>query len=237
MTTVSKLVEESIRADGVVREALARGFVNYRALAEWLIKTYELDASVAAVMSAVRRHEEIQHEDAFAAARRILRTSYVNTRMKRSRFIVPNTRSIHERLPSLLRIVDYVKGETIRILSFERGFKVVLDEPNFQRAVDVLGKSSVSEVRHGLVELSITTPPDAQDVPGIYALLANAIALRGISIEEGWISYCEQVILVRERDLLDAYEALSNLTTHPRMRGTAMSDPLATVALNSEAPP
>ncbi|MFA5860662.1 MAG: hypothetical protein WDA16_03110 [Candidatus Thermoplasmatota archaeon] len=213
MSSTIKIVEDCIRADTVTREALARGVVNYRALAQWLLRTHRLAATEASVIAALRRFKHGVGDDHLAGAREVLRDSYVNSRARRSSFTVPNTTPIQERLPRLLKSIDYSKGETIRILSFDGGFKIVLDESNFQDALQILGEKNVEDTKHGLVELNVVMPPDCTDTPGIYALIANALAARRINIEEGWVSIRQEVVFVKEEDLLEAHDALSSLTS------------------------
>lgn len=212
MPSTIEILEDCIQADTVTREALARGVVNYRAMAQWLLRTYRLPATESSVIAAMRRFKHGVGDDCLAGAREVLRDSYVNSRARRSSFTVPNTTPIQERLPRLLKSIDYSKGETIRILSFDGGFKIILDESNFQNALQILGEKNVEDTKHGLVELNVVMPPDCTDTPGIYALITNALAARRINIEEGWVSIRQEVVFVKEEDLLEAHDALSSLT-------------------------
>ncbi|HLE46754.1 MAG TPA: hypothetical protein VI818_00540, partial [Candidatus Thermoplasmatota archaeon] len=62
-SALPKQVQQVFERDGVVNEAVARGIVNYRALARWIMEVTGVEASEDAVLSAIRRirgHQSIR---------------------------------------------------------------------------------------------------------------------------------------------------------------------------------
>jgi hypothetical protein len=204
---------ETVRVDSVVREAMARGFVNNRALAQWIIATYGLDASVASVLSAFRRLEEKGTTDSYAQARKILKNSYVNTRARRAAIVAPNSPTVHEKLPQVMKSVQYSKGESIRLLSYDDQITIIMDDSNLDKILNILGERNVEKVKRGLVELDVIIPIDAPDIPGTHPLVSNALAVRKINLEETYTGPHHEVIFVKEEDLLPAFDALSGLVS------------------------
>ena len=58
-----EIVREAIERDGVIRNGLARGLVNHRALARWIQDSSPTEASFDALLSAIRRYP-LQHSTA-----------------------------------------------------------------------------------------------------------------------------------------------------------------------------
>ena len=65
-----------------------------------------------------------------------------------------------------------------------------------------------AEIRDGLGAVTVAWPRTTKDIPGIYYRITRSLALRGISIQSFHTLGAEMVVIVRENDLMNAFEAL-----------------------------
>lgn len=200
-----------IEEDLVLHEALARGIVNHRALARWLRETNQWDAPVDSINSALRRHAPAPGDDVFGRARQALRDCHMSTRSKLCMVRVDGGSSVREALPELFGRVDHTRGDVLRIMASERGFKLLLDGRNLEMVEETLGKHNVEEVERGLTELNISIAPEHWYKPGMLALISSRLAFRGISLTGFVDGIYQLILLVEETDALDAYSQIAGL--------------------------
>lgn len=223
--TNAQRVADAIGEDVVLGEALARGVVNHRALARWLKERYALEASEEAIVSAVRRYQvDRSRGGLFDPARQLLRRSHVNVRSSLVSAVLPNTADVQSLLPDLFRAVRTDLGQTLRVISSEKGFKVVLDEANLPLLTDIFGTGSVEQTKRPLTELSVVFPSSALSTPGILAVTSQALALQGVNIAEIVEGILQIHILVAEDDAAAAYRVLLALTRGPPPDARSGSD-------------
>jgi hypothetical protein len=207
---VPAAVEAVLGRDGVVTEALSRGFVNLRALARWIIASERLEATEDAVLSAIRRHQRVTWKDPYEEARGILARSHLNVRSRVAQATAPRTKPIQDKLAKLVHLVDVEKGEILYYTHGESGVKVVVDEANLSGVRDLLGRD-VRQVANDLAAVSVVEPPEGLWVSGVLALMTQALALKRINAVDAVWGFPEYTFFVKQEDTLAAYEALDGL--------------------------
>lgn len=212
MANVTQIVKERVEEDPVVREALDRGIVNYRALARWLIQSNEWEASEESVMTALRRCNPKEMDDAFASARRALSSTALNTRSRMCSLQLRTDPRLYKHIPSLFKAIDYSRGDTLRIISSDRGLKIIVDQRNLEKVTAFLDEDSIEHIRGDLTELSMLVPPESWETPGVLALLCNRLALKGINMAGIVDGINQLIVLIDEKDSFEAYHCLAELS-------------------------
>lgn len=217
VAAVPEAVRTVLHRDGVVTEALARGIVNLRALARWIIATEGLDATEDAVLSAIRRQYEPDGEDPYTDAHGILAQSHLNVRSSVAQITAPRTKSIQEKLSKLLKVVDFEKGEFLYYTHGETGVKIVVDQANLDDVTSLL-EPDVRQVVKDLAAVSVVEPPEGLWVSGILSLMTQALALQRTNVIDAVWGFPEYTFFVEEDDTLAAYRALDGLIRACRNR-------------------
>lgn len=199
-----------VARDGVLIEAISRGIVNYRALARWINRTYGLEASEEALVSAIRRLKKPGVENPFRQAREVISRSHLNVRSQACQITAPKSKAVQELLPRIFQQIDFARGEMLYYTQGETGTKIVVDESNLKPVQALLG-AHVGKITRGLAAVIVVEPEEGLQVPGILALLSLALALHGINIVDAMWGYPEYIFFVRQPDTLRAYEALEAL--------------------------
>lgn len=211
MPSVAQEVKASLGQDGVIREALRREVINQRALARWLIDEHGWDTTEEAVLSAIRRYADALEGEVYDQAKTVLGQAHLNMRSQVGIVKMSKTQDVQEALPHLFELVDYTKGEALRVIQSERSIKVFVDEANIPAVLELLGERHVRETRRNVTEINLVLPMESKTTPGIAGLVLNTFGLHGINLLEIVTGIPEVLLFVHEEDALDAYEALDNL--------------------------
>lgn len=212
LRSTSQMVANHLDEDIVLRESLARGVVNFRALARWLSRTYDWRVPEETLVTAIRRYLERGNPSLFATPRKLLARAHVNVRGGMCSIAPEGASAIYESFGQLVAIPDFARGERLHLITGERGVKLIFDERNLPRVVKALGERGSTEARRGLTEISVFLPPEARNTPGVLAYLANALTLHGINIEESADAVSQFMFFVRSGDAITAHQTLSGLT-------------------------
>lgn len=207
---ISDEVAAHLSHDVIVQEALARGIVNRRALARWLIDN-GVPGSEEAVLSAIRRHAETGNGTRLKPAYELLSGAHLNIRSGMCVILLDKRPTVQKELPRLFEAVDYSKGEALRVIHGKRSIKVILDEMNQEPVVDMVPDHHVQEVLEGLAEVHLVADNGPLDVPGVFGLISTTLGLAGINIVEIVCGSPEVVIVVQGQKALQAYEKLDAL--------------------------
>lgn len=208
MGSVAETVREIVSRDGIVLEALRRGFVNHRALARWVIETHGLDASEEAALSGLRRRETGLGEPVIEAARRVLAQASLRVRSDVVLLVVPRDPRALGTLQGLSGTVDLSGTQPSRITRGQEAVKLVVDEDDLDAVLDQLGSVPVDDVVEDLTELQVRLPQEALDTPGVLMLLCSALALLKINLVDVTTGVDEHLLVVPEREATLAYQAL-----------------------------
>ncbi len=73
-------------------------------------------------------------------------------------------------------------------------------------------KGDVERVEKNLGELTINYRDDITEIPGVFARLANEMAMNDISIIDSMICHWEHIVIVKEENLERALRVIINLT-------------------------
>jgi hypothetical protein len=198
-----------------VRDCLSLDIINFTALAR-LIQREKGLKNEEAVTVACRRYQRQMSlstpQD--EALLKVVRGSRLEVR---TRVAIITTRNDWE---ALLK-VDAVAGELLKdrrhllqLIQAPSALTVLLEDDLLADVLPTLGKDYVLGVSRGLAALTVRSPKTIMEVPGVLAFLSAALSRRGINCLEIASSYTDSTFVLRERDLLNAFQVLGELI-HP----------------------
>lgn len=215
MKNIQAMVFRLIDNNIAVRKMLREDLLNIRALARKLLKEYDLQCSLEAVISAIRRYESGSAEkDYLPTVYKLLKQAKLLTRMKLSSILLRKNSSTRENLPKLFSVVDFEGGDTLRIFEVTKYIKVIIDEKLLPSARKIFREKDIVLVESKLSELSIIYDVDITKTPGVFATLSNELAANNISIVDSMICYNEHIIIVYEKDSKQAFDVVFALLHH-----------------------
>jgi hypothetical protein len=205
-----ELVREVIERDGVVRNGLARGLVNHRALARWIQNSSPSEASFDALLSAIRRYPVRE-----STARRQFTGGMILKLSLKNRIVVislRNEKDVQKAIARFSEEVNYANGETFRVVTSMEAVSVTLDSRNAGKLEARVSKSQVLRKLDNLAEVMVTLEPDAEKVSGVISTIASELAINDVNIRQlTSVGPGRVIILVDEDDALGAYRSLEAL--------------------------
>jgi len=211
-TNITDEVWKTIDEHPCIRTDMTRGLINTRALARYLIKKRKITASVDAVMSAIRRYDLKPYEKIYENALKIMaKTATISTKSPLANISLTKDTEIQGLLPKLFSLINYNRGDALRIIQANGSIKILVDEKNLKTIQEFFPKKKVLRIDTHIAEVNVHMHPDAIYIPGVLAVAANELAINNINLLEAMSCFPEWLWFVDEKDLLEAYDILYNL--------------------------
>jgi aspartokinase len=195
-----------------IKRDLSHGLINARALAKYIIKTQKMDTTLDAVISAIRRYEFDRQDDVFVTARRLIgQTINLSTRSGLVKISLTKDDDVQRSLSELFDIINYSKGEILRIIQATASIKILADEKNEENILGLFSKDKILKINRKIAEININMHPKMETTYGILAVITNELAINSINIVEIMSCSPEMLLFVKEEDILKAYQVLYQL--------------------------
>jgi len=209
MTNLTQEVWNFVDSEPSIKKELGRGIVNIMALARHIIKAKKLDCSVDAVISSIRRYvAEKKFAMNFSKVEEIIKTSRISTKTRIALIAMKRESRIIELLPNVFPLIELNRGDVMRLSEGKESIKLLVDEKNLQKILQIFPKDRVIGVTKNLSELSIHFGPGSNEAVGALATIMNALAVKDIKIIEAIGCLPEYMLFFDTKDILKAHETL-----------------------------
>lgn len=212
MTNIVHEVWKILDNNPSIRREMNRDLINISALARYIINEKKIEATLDAVISAIRRYKLELHEDVFDNAYRMLsKTVNISTKSSLAEISLIKDDEVQEILPRLFSIIKYIYGDILRVSQANESIRLLIDEKNMDKVIDLFPKNKIISKEKGLAEINIYIHPKMQTTPGILAAIANELAINDINIVEFMTCPPEMICVVKKDDLIRASNVLYQL--------------------------
>lgn len=195
MESISKLVWLYVKRRPYLKEVIREGVVNYSALARKIsIEAFgDLAKENAVKMALIRLSRGMERLESDLEVR-------ILSLLKRSSMVIKNKVAV---------IITARRLEGISPLSFAKSgrFMTYIIE---QREREGL-KISPQRVEENLNLITIESPEELEEVPGVISYILGALASEGINVVEFISCYTDTLLVVRQADTERAYSILSRI--------------------------
>jgi len=190
---------------------MSQGLINNTALARYIIAEKKVNGNLDAVSSAIRRYKLDKYDEIFDTVNKIVSFGELSTRSRLANIAVIKDAEIQEILPKLFSIIQFNRGDVLRIIQADEAIKILVNEKNLEKVKNLLPKKKIIKIDQNLAELNIHLHPDAIKTPGIIAAISNELAMNNINVMEFMSCVPEMLWFVKEKDILKAYNVLYQL--------------------------
>jgi aspartokinase len=208
--STGEIVKEMIERDGVIKNGLARGLINARALARYIQIATNERYTFEAIVSAVRRYPVKASANKYQAVGKLI--SKLTMENEIAVATIRNSPEMPLVLAEFSKGIDYGRGETFRIISGPEFVCVVIDSKNLGRLISTISKKDVINTFDNLSEIVVTLSEKALTTPGIVATLATELAINGVNLITSAAPPTSHIFIVDEADALNAYRAIERLS-------------------------
>jgi predicted regulator of amino acid metabolism with ACT domain len=213
MTSIRSIVERAIEQDAAIKKGLARGIINVRALARFIQRKLGLTTSLDAIISAIRRYPLEEKIKKFGEADDLLKRCRFTMKNRVVDVCLVKDTNVQKKISEIVPIINFDRGEVMRVVSGVESIKMILDEKNLDRVLRHFQKSEIIDVTKNLSEITISISREAERRPGIVSKIATEFALNDINLVEIMSCAPELIIVVNEKDSLKAYGLLEELAS------------------------
>jgi hypothetical protein len=209
-TPIAATVRSWIDQRPAVRDALRMGIVNLSALARLIMKETGIDREDAVIASCRRYDIEPLGPGYQEDLREILDHAQLEMRSHVAILTLRPSWDVYHRLErAMARFKD--EHTPLHVIQGADSLTIVTEERVLDELEGILGKEQVIKKRTRLVELNVRVAPESETVPGIIAFLSSSLSERGINLVESLSVYKDNMFLIDEDDLLEAYNILNRL--------------------------
>ncbi len=208
MASIAKQVRDYIESHPSVRDAIDRDIVNLSALARLIGQQLGLSRQEAILAACRRFPVDRGRKHREEAIRRVLQKSRIETRTKVAAVTVVPDYGVLQRLADVVEeLLD--DNKVCRLIQVSQGTVIIVDDDSVPRVTRKLREGQVIGKRRNLVELAVTSPESIEEVPGLLAFLASALASRGINIIQAMSCYTDTIFILDRDDMTPAIDALT----------------------------
>ncbi len=208
--SVAQSVRTYIDARPVVRDALTMGIVNLSALTRRIRDETGLGSEEAVLVACRRYTPKHATADYQAGIRKVLDKSKLEVRTRVATLTLHPSSRTFARLEKTMNALQG-RSHPIHVLHGSESITIITDEALLGEMKATLGSDDVLKESKGLVELNIRSPESVEDVPGVLAFLASTMAGRGINFLEVVSCYKDNIFIIEEADLFQAFQVLNGL--------------------------
>jgi hypothetical protein len=214
MASINHTVWKFLAEDISIQKNIERGIINIRGLARHLIKKHNLQTSMDAVISAIRRYEtEAIFSDKKEKIDEIFKSAIITTK---SNMACITLREYDFEVIAKDFVDKKILKENFRMIKSKERVKIFLNEKDIDQKVAIFSKENVLKVTKGLSEVRVTLPESADETVGILARIGQEIALEEVNVNGMIPTLPEYLIYVKSSDLISAHKALMNLIKETR---------------------
>lgn len=211
MTNITHQVWKMLDNSPSIRRCMSKGLINNTALAKYIVTEKKLDGTLDAISSAIRRYKLNRYDEIFDTANKIVSFGELSTRGKLANIAVIKDAEIQELLPKIFSIIQYNRGDVLRIIQADEAIKILVNEKNLEKVKNLFPKKKIIKIDRNLAEINMHLHPEAVNTPGIIAVISNELAMNGINVMESMSCVPEMLWFVKEKDVLKAYNVMFQL--------------------------
>jgi hypothetical protein len=220
VTTISSIVEQSIREKPFLEDALVRGIINYSSLAEEMVneiakikgvKPEEISSS--AIMMALRRSSDRLKKKFQASLKDKITFENTDLRIIYDLFEITVRREpqIMKKIESLYQLIDFPGGDFLTITHGMYEITIISNKRYKERIKSIFETDEIIAMFPELASLSIKIPESAINLEGLFYMITKSLFMEGISIFELVSTYTEMIIILKDYDIPNATTCVRSL--------------------------
>lgn len=213
MEKCSDIVRDLIETRPFISDALAKGLINYSALARELlpeVKQRAKRSSLEAIMVAIRRYAEEPGSVTAEKITTILSKSSLGMKNDIARVNMTKGVSSHRAATELFKIIKFAEGEVLYIVEGSE-LNMIIDEKNVEPLKSLSKKEDLLDMHTGLSLIVLKHPEEGTQTPGFYYFILGFLAREGINIPSMVDTTKEVIFIVDKKDSVKAYSILQEL--------------------------
>lgn len=207
--TIAVLTREFIEKHPSILDCLQDGLINYSALARKMSNELQIGQEEAILIAARRYAKKLENQRKHETdILEILHASRIEMHSRIAFITARNDWRILQSLDSAIKTA-LNQNISVQVIHGSQGISIVAEDNQVDDLIQTIGKDNLIKVRTGLVKIVIRSPENIEEVSGVVAYLCQALARHRINCLEIVICYTDNIFIIDEKDMIEAYEALN----------------------------
>lgn len=211
---MAEATRETLREHPEVEYYLARGWLNYRAVAGGILKEVEAKiggrAKVDSIATVLRRYRSVLRKTDDRGVIKILSGSRLHLMSKVAVVTFRRSWELARELGEISRRVSE-EGGLVSFVQNPFNMIFVVDEHQLDRVLSAGRKGDILEVRRNLSALVMVSPREITDTPGVIAKVTGRLGREGINLAELISSHNVTMFLMEKEEARRAYEIINSM--------------------------
>jgi len=209
MVTISHVVQDVLKRQVLIQEAINHGIVSYNKLAENLKpqieqelgKTVKHSAIVMALRRSSGKFQKTAAQPSFSYSIETIKTdiSYV---------VLEESLTLLSKMEKLYSLIDFKKGGILNIIQGNYEVAIIINQKYKEKVLDVLYDEKVLDSVDDLVSISLTYSKNFLFTPGILYDVSRFLAWENINAIDIILTKTELSLLINKKDLMRCYKTL-----------------------------
>jgi aspartokinase len=212
MTQLSEIIRDEMQTSPSIRIDIQKNIINIRALAKHIKKRGNLAYSLDAIISAIRRYQETIEEKIDEEPKKLMINSKLSVKNQISSIMLDKNEEVLKTLPKIFEKVEMVQHTVLRIVHAQRSLKIFVDQALLAQVTSLFSEKNIKKIEKDLGEVIIDLNEKSWRKLGILSTLTSQMYLNRINIIECLTCIPEIVFIVKEDDLMKAYEVLYSIS-------------------------
>jgi len=202
MTTTTELTEQYLEEHPSIKDCLKHGIINYSKLSRKIAKELNIEkkTSLEAILIACRRYEaKLKNE-------KILENKILDI-LKRSELEIKNkiVVAIIDKKSYMGNLIEIEKkiqktADVFNAIEGTKVFTVIISEKYLEDLQTLFDKNMI-KISKNLAMITIKSPKDLENTPGVNAYIFSMFSEHGINIVEQMSCWTDTIIVISENDI------------------------------------
>ncbi len=209
MVTISHVVQDVLKRQVLIQEAINHGIVSYNKLAKNLKpqieaelgKTVKHSAIVMALRRTAGKFQKTASEPSFCYSIETIKTDI-------SYLCLEESAAVLSHLERLYSIIDFKKGGILNIIQGNYEVAIITNSKYKEKVLDMLAGEKVLETIDDLVSISLTYSKNFLYQPGILYDISRFLAWENINALDIILTKTELSLIINKKDLMRCYKTL-----------------------------
>jgi hypothetical protein len=220
--TAAEIARRYIEDHPSIRDCLGYDIINFTSLGRKIRADTGL-ANQEAVEVACRRYRRQMRTEHPLETRilEVVKSSRIEVRTRVAIVTAPNDWDLLGHVLEVGRTLLADRRNLLQLLQGPGALTVLCEEDLADSILSSIGRRGALAVHRHLSALTVRSPEEIVETPGVLAFLAGALFRAGINSLELMSVYTDSTFVVREKDVLHAFRVLSELVHPPEEDASA----------------
>jgi hypothetical protein len=202
MPTTTELTEKYLSEHPSILDCLKNGVINYSKLSRKISKELDIEknTSLEAILIACRRYE-VKIKDEKILENKILKILKESELEIKNKIIV----TIVDKTKYLWKIIEIENkfqkaSDTFYAIEGSKVFTIITTEKQIQDLETLFGEAIIKTTKN-LAMITIKSPKDLENTPGVIGYLSSMFGKRGVNIVETMSCWTDTIFVISEEDI------------------------------------